>query len=169
MPWAVRSYEERDRDACRALWRELTQRHRDLYDDQSIGGDGDPGDFFDEHLALTGAERVWVAELDGRVVGFASLLVDEHRPVGELEPIVVEEGVRGDGVGRALAETVVAAARAAGVRRLDVRPATRNVDAVRFFHELGFDILGQLELSMYLQEPRDRPVRERIAERDFRA
>ena len=38
-----------------------------------------------------------------------------------------------------------------------------------FFHELGFDILGQLELSMYLQEPRDWPVRERIAGRDFRA
>ena len=38
-----------------------------------------------------------------------------------------------------------------------------------FFHELGFDILGQLEPSMYLQEPRDWPVRERIAERDFRA
>jgi N-acetylglutamate synthase-like GNAT family acetyltransferase len=165
----VRGYRADDRRACRELWRELTQTHRDLYDDQSIGGDRDLGDYFDEHLERVGVDRVWVAELDGRVVGFSALLLDPERPVGELEPIVVAREARGSGVGRSLAERVVAAARELGLRRLDVRPAARNDAAIAFFHGLGFDTLGQLELMLYLHDPKDWPVRERIADRDFRA
>lgn len=165
----IRRYRDDDRAACRALWRELTQTHRDLYDDQTIGGEGDAGDYFDEHLARVGGDHVWVAELDGHVVGFTSLIVDSERPVGELEPIVVARDARGAGVGHLLAERVVAAARELGLRRLDVRPATRNEAAIAFFHGLGFDSLGQLELMLYLENPKDWPVRERIAGRDFRA
>ena len=165
----VRPYREGDRDGCRALWRELTQTHRDLYDDQSIGGDGDPGEFFDEHLGRVGADRVWVAERDGHVIGFAALVLDAERPVGELEPIVVAREARGTGVGRLLADEVIAAARNLGLRRLDVRPVTRNDAAIAFFHGLGFDTMGQLELMLYLAEPKDWPVRVRIADREFRA
>jgi ribosomal protein S18 acetylase RimI-like enzyme len=164
---SIRGYEERDRDACRALWGELTQWHRDLYDDQSIGGDGDLGDFFDEHVERVGAERIWVAEADGAVVGFVGLIVEGRR--GELEPLVVASDARGQGIGRALAERVLAAARDAGLRRLDVRPSARNVTAVRFFHDVGFDTLGQHELLLYLDPPREWPFQERIADRDFRA
>ena len=167
MSLEVRGYEERDHDACRALWCELTQWHRDLYDDQSIWRDRDPGDFFDEHLARVGPERIWVAEVDGSVVGFAGLIVDGR--VGELEPIVVDPSARGAGVGRALAEQVLSAAREADLRRIDVKPVARNDSAIAFFHELGFDTLGQLELMIYLVEPKDWPVRARIADRDFRA
>jgi GNAT superfamily N-acetyltransferase len=163
----VRGYEGRDLEACRELWRELTQWHRDIYDDQSIWRDRDPGEFFDEHLDHVGGERIWVAELDGDVVGFVGLIVTGA--TGELEPLVVAETVRGRGVGRALAERVIAAAREAGLRRIDVRPAARNVDALRFFHDVGFDALGQLELMIYLAEPKDWPLRERLADRDFRA
>src|SRR5437667_6895382 len=147
----VRGFREDDRAACRALWGELTQTHRDLYDDQSIGGERDLGDYFDEHLQRVGRDRVWVAEVDGRVIGFTSLVIDAERPVGELEPIVVSREARGAGVGRLLAERVVSAARELGLRRLDVRPATRNDAAIAFFHDLGFDTLGQLELMLYLQ------------------
>src|SRR5881392_280551 len=94
----VRGYREEDRAACRALWRELTQTHRDLYDDQSIGGEGDLGDYFDEHFERVGGDQVWIAELDGRVVGFTSMILDPDRPVGELEPIVVARDARGAGV-----------------------------------------------------------------------
>jgi GNAT superfamily N-acetyltransferase len=166
---AVRSYRDDDRDACRALWRELTQTHRDLYEDDSIGGDRDLGDYFDEHLERAGADRVWVAEVGERVVGFTSLLLSSEGPSGELEPIVVAPDMRGTGVGRALTEHVVAAARGLGLRRLDVRPVARNEAAIGFFHELGFDSLGQIELMIYLEGPKDWPVRERIAGRDFRA
>ena len=165
----VRDYRETDREACRELWRELTQTNRDLYDDPSIGGERDPGDYFDEHLERAGAERVWVAERDGCVVGFTALLLDPRAPTGELEPLVVSRGARGIGVGRALTERVVATARELGLRRLDVRPVARNDPAIAFFHELGFDTLGQLELMRYLTEREESPPRVRIAGRDFRA
>jgi N-acetylglutamate synthase-like GNAT family acetyltransferase len=163
----IRRYEDRDREACRSLWRTLTQTHRDLYDDQTIGGDADLGEPFDAHLGRVGAERIWVADEAGVVVGFAGLIVEGA--AGELEPIVVAQSARKSGIGRALVERVVAEARAAGLRRLDVRPAARNDTAIRFFHELGFDSLGQLELMIYLQDQKDWPVRARLADREFRA
>jgi ribosomal protein S18 acetylase RimI-like enzyme len=163
----IRPYEDSDREACRALWRDLTQWHRDLYRDQSIWQDRDPGDFFDEHLARVGADRIWVAEQEGSVVGFAGLIVEGT--VGELEPIVVSQDARGSGVGRALAEHLIATARELGLRRIDVKPVARNDAAIRFFHGLGFDTLGQIELMIYLEEPKDWPVHARLADRDFRA
>jgi len=48
----IREYQEKDRDACRRLWRELTVWHRDIYSDPTIGAE--PGLYFDEHLAKTG-------------------------------------------------------------------------------------------------------------------
>ena len=163
----IRPYEERDRESCRSLWRSLTQWHRDLYADQSIWSDRDPGEFFDEHLERVGADRIWVAEQDGAVIGFAGLIVEG--PVGVLEPIVVSPDARGSGVGHALGERVIAAARELGLPRIEVRPVARNDGAIRFFHDLGFESLGQLELMIYLQEPKDWPAHARLADRDFRA
>jgi GNAT superfamily N-acetyltransferase len=161
----VRGYEPRDLEACRGLWVELTQWHRDIFDSPEIGGD-DPGRAFDEHLAKVGAENIWVAEVEGRVIGLAGLIPDPS----ELEPVVVSEAHRGHGIGRLLAETVVSAARERGARTIQVRPVGRNVEAIRFFHELGFDTLYRLELGMDLVE-RDREIwklGERLADRDFR-
>ncbi|HKC21455.1 MAG TPA: GNAT family N-acetyltransferase [Gaiellaceae bacterium] len=53
---------------------------------------------------------------------------------------------RGRGVGAALARTVLEAARQRGDRYVTTRPVARNGTALRFFHALGFDALGQLEL-----------------------
>lgn len=162
----VRGYEDRDLDACRGLWEELTQWHRDIFDAPEIGG-SDPGKAFDEHLAKIGADSIWVAEVEGAVVGLAGLLSD---PDFELEPIVVGEQHRKRGVGRLLASTVVDAARERGARTVQVRPVGRNVEAIRFFHELGFDILAHVQLQLDLAE-RDRDPwvpGERFADRDFR-
>lgn len=162
----VRPFEPHDADACRRLWEELTDWHRRIFESPEIGGE-DPGRAFDEHLAKVGPENVWVAELDRHVVGLAGLIPGVE---SELEPVVVAEQHRQRGIGRLLAETVVTAARERGARTVQVRPVARNVEAVRFFHELGFDILFQLELGMDLvARERDVWVRgERLAERDFR-
>jgi N-acetylglutamate synthase-like GNAT family acetyltransferase len=161
----IRGYRADDRDACRALWVELTAWHRRIYGDDSIGGD-DPAHFFDEHLERVGPENVWIAERDRRVVGFAGLIVEA--PSSELEPVVVSESQRGSGIGRALVETVVAEARTRGLRRVQVRPAARNAEALRFFHACGFDVLGQLELTFDLARPERWRPGERLAGRDFR-
>jgi N-acetylglutamate synthase-like GNAT family acetyltransferase len=162
-PVTIRPFEEQDSSACRGLWAELTRWHRALYDDPSIGGD-DPGSGFDE---LDGA-RIWVAERRGSIVGFVGLLI--HGRQAEIEPVVVSFDVRGQGIGRALVDTAVEDARTEGVRQVKARPVARNSSALRFFHELGFDTIGHVDLLLDLERPKDYwRERIRLAERDFRA
>lgn len=164
----VRTYRPCDLDACRALWTELVERHREIYGDPTIGGT-EPGLYFDRHLARAGAEHVFVAEVSGSltpihspggrgerlrkrtIVGLTGLLATEEGP--EVEPVVVARGHRGAGIGRALVEHAMAAARAAGARFLSVRPVARNVDAIRFFRRSGFRTLGRVEMFVDLGGP----------------
>jgi GNAT superfamily N-acetyltransferase len=138
----IRSYEGGDLEACRALWVELTQWHRDLYDSPQIGG-ADPGGRFDEHLERVGPEHVWLAASGTEILGMVGLIPGVEP---ELEPIIVRDPRRGSGIGRLLAERVIAEARRAGARQLVTRPVARNAPAIRFFRGLGFDALGQVEL-----------------------
>ncbi len=147
MTTTIRAYEEGDLDACRSLWAELVQHHRDLYSDPTIGGD-EPGLEFDSHIARDDLVAFWVAEKDGAVIGMTGLLAWGRD--AEVEPVVVTSGLRGGGVGRALIARALEQARARGVRFLSLRPVARNVDAIRLFVDQGFSIAGQVELSMDL-------------------
>jgi GNAT superfamily N-acetyltransferase len=141
----VREYAPADLDACRDLWRALTQRHRDIYGDPTIGG-VDPGVEFDRHLAHPRLAKIWVAAVDGEVVGLCGLLVENDE--SELEPIVVRPSHRNRGVGARLARQAIEESRRLGMRFINVRPVARNVEAISFFHREGFDVLGRLEMSM---------------------
>jgi GNAT superfamily N-acetyltransferase len=164
-PVVVRRFKTRDADACRALWVELTGWHRELYDDLSIGG-ADPGSGFDDYLDELGAECLWVAEDAGSVVGFAGLIVRGRK--AEVEPVVVAEPRRREGVGRTLVEALVPEARGRELDQVVVRPVARNTDALAFFNGLGFKALGHVELLLDLRRPPEywRPG-ERLAGRDF--
>lgn len=163
----IRPYRPGDLADCRALWEQLTDWHRQIYASPGIGGP-EPGLAFDDLLARAGASAVWVAEVDGECVGLTGLLL--HDTEGELEPLVVARGWRGGGIGHLLAAAVEAAAREAGLRRLVCRPAARNRDAIRFFNDAGFDVLGQLELIKDFTDEHAERWRggERLADSDFR-
>ncbi len=169
-PVEVRNYrpaDPADLAACRSLWVELTEWHRQIYGSPEIGGP-DPGRKFDEHLERVGAQRIWLATIGSEVVGMVGVIETEDEI--ELEPIVVSEQWRGQGIGRQLAERVVAEARAAGMAQLLARPVARNAAAIRFFHDLGFDALGQLELVLDFRAAPDQVWRlgATIADRDLR-
>jgi GNAT superfamily N-acetyltransferase len=150
----VREYRSEDYPACRSLWVELTEHHRRLYEDPSIGGD-DPGQGFDDYLQLANRVRSWVAELDDVVSGLAGLL--DHGNSGEVEPVVVSTSEQGQGVGRRLIEHVVNEAAARGYGYLTVRPVARNVVAIHNFYNAGFQTLGgHIDLTMDLAERRHR-------------
>src|SRR5215469_16110593 len=123
----VRDYAESDYGACRSLWAELTEYHRGIYGDPSVGGD-DPGAGFDDYLAMPQRTGSWVAGSDGRVVGLTGLLASGAS--GEVEPVVVAEAARGHGIGRMLINRVVEEARDRGYEYLVIRPVARNVEAV---------------------------------------
>ena len=144
----MRSYVDGDYDAGRSLWAELTEYHRGIYGDSSIGGD-DPGAGFDGYLAEPPRIGSWVAESNGRVIGLTGLL--DRGESGEVEPVVVAEEARNRGVGRLLIGRVVEEACARGYDYLSIRPVGRNVNAVRSFHAAGFRALGgHIDLTMDL-------------------
>jgi len=91
-----------------------------------------------EHLSDGGGI---VAEIDGKVVGFAIML-----PVvggeSELDGLFVEPEMAGHGVGRALVEEARRRAGRSGAVLLKVVAA---LEAEGFYHRCGFELLGETE------------------------
>jgi GNAT superfamily N-acetyltransferase len=140
---AIRNYLPTDRDGCRGLWRELTDWHRQIYQDPSIGG-AHPEDHFDKHLTKVRADNLWVAILGSQVVGLIGLIINEKE--AEIEPLIVSQPYRHKGIGRRLVKTVIAEASRLGVRFLGVKPVGRNIEAIIFLHKQGFRNIGHIEL-----------------------
>lgn len=139
----IRKFAESDRQDCRSLWRELAEWHREIYQDQQIGGNT-PEDFFDRHLSIVGPERIWVAELGSKIVGLVGLVVKDDE--AEIEPIIVSRPNRNRGIGSQLVRTVVSEAKRIGVKYLDVSPLARNSKTIGFFWKLGFVNIGHINL-----------------------
>lgn len=154
MDITVREYADRDYDACRRLWVELTEHHRRIYGDQTIGGH-DPGAGFDAYLEVPERAASWVAVIDGNIVGLTGLF--DHGMSGEVEPVVVTAARRRQGIGRSLVERVVAEASRRGYEYLAIRPVARNVGAIQNFYDFGFRTLGgHVDLTMDLRDRRHR-------------
>jgi GNAT superfamily N-acetyltransferase len=148
----VRDYAEGDYRVCRDLWAELTEYHRRIYGDPSIGGD-DPGAGFDDYLAMPQRTGSWVAESHGRVVGLTGLL--DRGTSGEVEPVIVAEAARDRGIGASLISRTIEEALARGYEYLAIRPVARNVAAIGRFYAAGFRTLGgHIDLTMDLAERR---------------
>ncbi len=88
--------------------------------------------------------RVVVAEIDGRVVGYAygtleardwNMLLDEH---GAIHDIFVADDARKAGVGKRLLDDLVARLEAAGAARVILQTMVSNVAAQRLFAAAGF-------------------------------
>jgi GNAT superfamily N-acetyltransferase len=145
----IRKYLESDREQCRCLWRELTEWHREIYQDATIGGEH-PEDYFDKHLAKVGPDQLWVAEVGSKVVGLAGLIVGEHE--AEIEPLIVSKTHRGKGIGKQLIETLVFESKKRRMHFLNIKPVARNIKTVKFLYKQGFTNLGYIELFMDLSE-----------------
>lgn len=148
----IRDFSSADLESCRKLWFELTEAHRVIYDDPTIGGQ-DPGAYFDKHLQLVGPERIWIAEIDSEVVGMAGLMRNPHDGTSNvIEPIVVKREHREKGIGRKLLEFVIKDARRSGAQFLTIQPVARNLRAMQLFHDVGFRALGNIDMVIELNE-----------------
>jgi GNAT superfamily N-acetyltransferase len=167
MDVSVREYVPADYHVCRGLWAELTEVHRQLYGDRSIGGD-DHGSGFDEYLQTPRRVNSWVAVINGDVVGLTGLL--DHGTSGQVEPVIVTNARRRQGVGQTLIERVAAEASRRGYEYLAIRPVARNVPAIQSFYDAGFRTLGaHIDLTMDLKGRRHRWMEGvKLHELDFR-
>jgi GNAT superfamily N-acetyltransferase len=144
----IRPYTDGDLAACRGLWAELTQHHRELYQDPSIGGEH-PEMGFDDYRGRPDLAGTWVACREGRVAGMTGLLMNGDE--GQIEPVIVTAELRGQGIGEALILHARNEAVAREARFLSLMPVARNTRAIQKFIALGFDTVGLIDLVQDLR------------------
>jgi len=88
-------------------------------------------------------QRLLVVEVDGRLVGTATLVIVPNlsyggRPHAIVDNVVVDETERSKGYGEALVRRCLEVAREAGCTRLALTTDMRRHDAHRFYERLGF-------------------------------
>lgn len=92
-----------------------------------------------EIVACTESD-LFVAELDGRIVG-ALTLATYRIPTGLkawIEDVVVDAGARGHGVGEALNQAALASARARGAKHVSLTSRSSREAANRLYQRIGF-------------------------------
>ena len=144
----IRSYVPSDLPACCELYLQLVQCHRDIYDDPAIG-EPDPYSGLMNQLREYGEESLWVAETEGVIVGLVGLIIKGDE--AEIEPIVVAQSHRRQGIGTELLRHVTQVAREAGVKFLNVKHVARNWQAIQCSYAAGFRTLGFIELFQDLR------------------
>ncbi|GHA77159.1 GNAT family N-acetyltransferase [Cognatilysobacter bugurensis] len=84
-------------------------------------------------LAAAGAACTWVAELDGRVVGFSTARLDQR----DIWALFVDPACEGRGIGRALLDAATAWLFARGVDTIELG-TTPDTRADRFYRDAGW-------------------------------
>ena len=100
-----------------------------------------------ERLAASTADEIWLAEEDAEVVGLAGLHVSdslEHDgPVAKISALIVDERLRGKGIGAALVDAAEDEARRRGCVLIFLTTAERRKEAHGFYRRLGFEETGR--------------------------
>ena len=121
----------------------VAEAHRRIYTEEYRWGESFT--YYAAQIALTfptrgkcPEEELWVAELDGQLVGSILLCRTEEDGTGQLRLFLVEKAHRNSGIGTALTDALLARARAVGYRRLILWSAAPLHDALRHYEKLGF-------------------------------
>ena len=107
-----------------------------------------PGDPELERIVQSDATRLLVATVDGAIVGSLTLALFRI-PTGLrawIEDVVVDESVRGQGIGAALNQEALKVARDQGARTVDLTSRPSREAANRLYQRLGFK---QRETNVY--------------------
>ena len=100
-----------------------------------------------KELALDAQSSVvWIAELEGTVVGIATAkkfpAIHQSAPVVWLTVLVVSEKARGRGVGKRLVAEAEEWARDQGARKIALTSALHREEAHDFYKRLGYEHTG---------------------------
>ena len=108
-------------------------------------------------MRAKGDAEAFVAARAIDVVGLATVnardVLHHGTPVVQLTALVVRPEHRGHGVGRALADAVLAWAAERGADRLVVTTALHRVEAPEFYERLGFEHTGRRYVRRLVERP----------------
>jgi putative acetyltransferase len=137
----VRQYKDADLESVVALFTDTVRRVniRDYSSEQVAAWAPQPPDLARWQERIAGL-RLWVAESDGRIVGFCGLGADGH-----VDLLYVDHRFQQRGVARNLYERLEAEARRSGVRRLFTEA---SITARAFFESMGFVILREQRVEL---------------------
>lgn len=100
-------------------------------------------------LGTLGTEQVFVAEVSGRLIGFASVQIVASfaytRPTAELTNIFVLPGFRRGGIGSQLLSAVIAHSKDQQALELFARVNQSNSSAQKLYESLGFQPADHFE------------------------
>ena len=111
----------------------------------------DKGDDYDfDHTEQTNIRRRWrqgnglhlIVEWNGRVAGILDVTAQEWNHTAWVWNIMLDEAIRGQGIGRDLFNRAVVWARRMGYRALMVETQTNNVPACKFYVRMGCQLEG---------------------------
>ena len=147
MGWCIRKASAADYEALRSLFEEGDALHREHLPHIFQRPQG-PARGRDYVLGLIADPDVglFVAQAEGQLVGLICVLVREAPAVPILVPrryavvdnLVVSEGFRREGIGRALMERAQAWAVAQGVEAIELNVWEFNRGAMAFYWQLGY-------------------------------
>ncbi len=127
----IRPYENRDLKAFGAL-NEAWLREYFYIEPEDVKVLGDPY----THIFKPGGE-IWIAELNGVVVGCCALLQHKDGSL-ELAKMAVDKLAQGYGVGRKLAERIIQQSIERGAQTLYIITNTKLASAMKLYRKLGF-------------------------------
>ena len=146
---SIRRAVAEDIDALVALNADLHEIHHRADPQRYVVAKPDAvADFFRKQLAREDAE-IWLAERDGRPIGYALLLVENRVSsaftvggrIAMVDQLGVSADARGEGIGTELMEWVHARARELGCEQVALDVAGFNAGARRFYERLGYSEL----------------------------
>jgi ribosomal protein S18 acetylase RimI-like enzyme len=96
-----------------------------------------------ERLAEDSRSWVYVAVEGERVLGLGAVhvmsILERDDPIARITAMVVDEGARGHGAGRALLEGLEEVARVEGCDRIDLTSRYEREGAAAFYRRMGFE------------------------------
>lgn len=95
-----------------------------------------------EKVVQNSNTELWVAKRDGKIIGMVTLAVIV-KPGGitvQFEDVVVDESMRGQGLGKMLCEKAVERAKALGARSIHLTSRPDRIAANKLYQKLGFVI-----------------------------
>jgi RimJ/RimL family protein N-acetyltransferase len=91
-----------------------------------------------------GGGGVWLVQLDGELEGCLGL-TDEYDGTGHVRWFVFAPVLRGSGLARKLLEELLARARAAGMRRLELETFSELRAAAHLYRGVGFQVIEEVQ------------------------